>query len=247
MHHRWWPGLCALALVALSLGPASAQAQPGDKRTYFTFSGPVAIPGVTLPAGKYLFRLADTSSRDVVQVLSEDGRKPYAMFFALRVERFDVPEKPEVRFMETAEGMPAAIRTWWYPGDRTGYEFAYPREQAERLAQGGRQPVLTARTEPPAPPAPTPAPELSRLAPSGEETSVPAEVIPPATAVTGRSLEGEIAPPSVAIAATPQPSEMKQARATLPKTASATPRWAAAGLGLLICAAVLRAVRRRTA
>jgi hypothetical protein len=34
-------------------GPASAQ--PLDKRTLFTFSGPIAVPGVTLPAGQDLF------------------------------------------------------------------------------------------------------------------------------------------------------------------------------------------------
>ncbi len=32
--------------------------------------------------------------------------------------------------METASGTPAAVRTWWYPGKRTGYDFIYPKEQA---------------------------------------------------------------------------------------------------------------------
>jgi hypothetical protein len=49
---------CAVAVfVCLTAAPASAQLL--DKRTLFTFSGPVALPGVTLPAGQYLFRLAD--------------------------------------------------------------------------------------------------------------------------------------------------------------------------------------------
>ena len=49
--------------------------------------------------------------------------------------------------METASGGPAAIGTWWYPGERTGHEFIYPKEQAHRLARGVTQPVLTTQVE----------------------------------------------------------------------------------------------------
>jgi len=247
MYTKPWIGIGAVAALVMSIGLATAQAQPIDKRTYFTFSGPVAIPGVTLPPGKYLFRVADTSSRNVVQVLSADGTKPYAMFFVFRAERFDAPTNPEVRFMETAEGMPAAIQTWWYPGERSGYEFAYPREQARRLAQGVRQPVLTARAELPAPPTPPPAPDLARVAPSGEETRVAAESVPPPSEPAGRSLEGEIAPPSIAIAPAAPQAEAQQARTTLPKTASTMPLWLIAGFALLGAAALLRGLRTRRA
>ena len=47
-----------LAVLTLGMG-GTAHAQPSDYRTYFTFSAPVTLPGVTLPAGRYLFRLAD--------------------------------------------------------------------------------------------------------------------------------------------------------------------------------------------
>src|SRR5918999_6360760 len=138
---------CPVALLACVMATSSA-AQTVDKRTLFTFSGPVAMPGVTLPAGQYLFRLANPDSgRNVVQVLSADGTKPYGMFFSMRAERVEPASTPEVRFMETAAGMPAAIRTWWYPGERSGYEFVYPKEQARRLAQGASQPVLTTQSQ----------------------------------------------------------------------------------------------------
>jgi hypothetical protein len=52
---------CAVAVfVCLTAAPASAQ--PLDKRTLFTFTGPFTLPEITLPAGQYLFRLADSSS-----------------------------------------------------------------------------------------------------------------------------------------------------------------------------------------
>ena len=133
---------CAVALLACFMEGA-ASAQTDDKRTVFTFSGPVALPGVTLPAGQYLFRLADpTGDRKVVAVLSADGKTPYGMFFSLPAERFEPASTPEVQFMETASGMPAAIKAWWYAGERSGYEFMYPKDQARRLAQGAGQPEL---------------------------------------------------------------------------------------------------------
>jgi LPXTG-motif cell wall-anchored protein len=224
-------------IVLVTVMAGLALAQPADKRTYFTFSGPVAIPGVTLPAGKYLFRLADTSSRNLVQVLSADGKTPYAMFFIYRAERAEPASNPEVRFMETAAAMPSAIRTWWYPGDRNGYEFVYPKEQARLLAKGTGQPVLATIAETlPAPE--TPAPELARISPAGEETAVMTEAPPIPATPTGRIQEGELAPPSVAIA---QPTQ--QARARLPKTGSATPLVVLAGLTFLFGAALIRGWR----
>ena len=76
-------------------------------------------------------------------VLSADGKTPYGMFFSLLAERFEPTSTPEVRFMETAAGVPAAIKAWWYAGERMGYEFMYPKDQAVRLAQGASQPVRT--------------------------------------------------------------------------------------------------------
>src|SRR5258708_5859536 len=68
---------CACVVALLSAFTAvKAAAQTSDERTYFTFSAPVEIPGVGLAPGKYLFHLADTNgSRDVVQVLSADGKR----------------------------------------------------------------------------------------------------------------------------------------------------------------------------
>ena len=73
-------GLACAVAVFVCLVAAPVSAQPLDKRTLFTFSGPITLPGVTLPAGQYLFRLADpNSSSKVVQVLNADGTKPYGM------------------------------------------------------------------------------------------------------------------------------------------------------------------------
>ena len=48
-------------LVMTTAAPTSAMTY--DKLTYLTFSGPVRIPGVTLNAGTYSFRLANQIGR----------------------------------------------------------------------------------------------------------------------------------------------------------------------------------------
>ena len=239
---------CSVALLACVIETPST-AQTLDKRTLFTFSGPVAMPGVTLPAGQYLFRLANPESgRNVIQVLNADGTKPFGMFFAMRAERFEPASTPEVRFMETAAGMPAAIKTWWYPGERAGYEFVYPKEQARRLAQGAIQPVLTTQTQTTTTNQTNTA-DLTRISSAGQETNVSADATPAASTPGGTSQQGEVAPSGLSIVnatiparinASPVPAvaqPVQNARASLPRTASMMPV-----VGLVGCVALSAAI-----
>ena len=139
--------MAAVATLMLCV-PAPTFAQTADYQTYFTFSGPVTLPGVTLPAGKYLFRLADANtSRRVINVLTADGKDSLAMLTSIPSRLSKAPTEPEVRFMETSANAPPPIKTWWYPGNSTGYEFIYPRQQALELAKLGSEPVLTTNAE----------------------------------------------------------------------------------------------------
>ena len=127
---------CALVLLGVFTA-AMAAAAPFDKRTTVTFSAPFTVPGVTLPAGTYVFRLADgVRGRDIVQVLDAENGTAYAMFHTLRTPRGTPVDKVELRFMETALDMPIAVKSWWYPAETQGFEFLYPRYQAELLARG---------------------------------------------------------------------------------------------------------------
>jgi hypothetical protein len=136
-----------LAVLTLSIA-GRAEAQPADYRTYFTFSAPVTLPGVTLPAGKYIFRLADPdSSRKVINVLSEDGKRSLAMLHTIPNQVMKAPKDAEIRFMETSAKVPPPIKTWWYAGKAIGYEFIYPRKQALELAKATSEPILTTSQE----------------------------------------------------------------------------------------------------
>ena len=197
--------VCAVALLAITTTPANAQ--PLDKRVIFTFSGPVSLPGVTIPAGTYLFRVP-TPNRNVVQVLNADGTKTYGTFFAISAYANTRPEKPEVRFMETASSMPHAIRTWWYPADSTGFEFIYPKDQATLLAKGGRESVLTTKAQTTTT-AQTETDELTRISSTGRETDVDVKTKPAPSAPTGEIGAGEVASPSLVIPSNPTPVEVE--------------------------------------
>jgi hypothetical protein len=253
-----------VAVAALMLGsPAPTMAQTADYQTYFTFSGPVTLPGVTLPAGKYLFRLADPqTSRKVINVLTADGKKSLAMLTSIPNRLNKAPNDPEVRFMEVSGNVPPPIKTWWYPGNSTGYEFIYPRQQALELAKVTKEPVLTTSSD-------TKEFETADLARVGEggvagkvnENPEPAEP-------TGRAQRGEMPETRTAQAATPPPAppatttpttqdtrraqdtrpvqpESQVARTELPRTASQLP--AVGMLGGLALVAGLALLLRRSA
>lgn len=137
---------CAAAL-ALALAPG-ARADEWNKETILTFSGPVELPGITLPAGTYHFKLADPdSTRRVVRVLDKDQQHQLAMFLTIPNDRMEPADKPLVMFRETQAGAPEAVKAWFYPGERTGYEFVYPRQQATKLAKANHESVLSVADE----------------------------------------------------------------------------------------------------
>jgi hypothetical protein len=83
----------ATLTIAMAPAPANAITYTYDKTAYLTFSAPVQIPGVTLNAGTYWFRLTNPeTSRNVLQVLSNDGSIVYAMFHTIPDSRTTLTE-----------------------------------------------------------------------------------------------------------------------------------------------------------
>jgi len=126
---------------------ASAQDSNTNQRTFLTFSGPVQMPGVTLPAGKYVFRLADTALHNVMQVFDGEEKNIIGQWFFVPRNRTTEEAnaangKPVVTFAEMPEGMTPAVKYYFYPTDLTGKEFIYPKAQALKIAAATHQPVL---------------------------------------------------------------------------------------------------------
>ena len=138
---------CAAALTAV-VAPG-ARADEWNKKTILTFSGPVQIPGATLPAGSYVFKLADIpGNRHVVQVFDKDEKKIFTTMLAVPNQRLNASDKPIVLFSERASGSPQAVKVWYYPGDTIGNEFVYPKSQAMKIAKETHMRVLAMNDEP---------------------------------------------------------------------------------------------------
>lgn len=129
-------------LVALTLSVAAQQPDTRD-RTIMTFSGPVELPGMRLEAGTYVFRLADTASRNVIQVLSGDEKEILGQWLFVSAERPEVTGATVVTFRETSAASTPAVQFWYYPGEKIGKEFIYPKDQALRIARRTGATVLT--------------------------------------------------------------------------------------------------------
>jgi len=248
----------AVAVAVLTVLQATpARADTWDQLTYFTFSAPVEVPGAALPAGTYMFKLADTlGNRNVIQVFSKDGSRVYSTFFAIPDERLTPTDKPVVTFEETPAGTPEAIKAWFYPGDTTGHEFVYPKDQAQKIAAATHQAVLasasvqsnqqpkastTAKSTEPMKNA-----SVSRV--NGRGETQPMRSGTSAHTAPMKSLQAANASPTASAQATAPSTKVAKANASskqLPKTASTLPLIGLFGLMSFVLGLGTRALRKR--
>ena len=116
--------MCAAVLSAAFISPS--RADTWDKKTIVTFGDAVEIPGQVLPAGTYVFKLANSlSDRRIVQIWNEGENQLLATILAVPNYRLDSPDKPIFEFDERPGDSPMALHSWFFPGDNTGQEFVY--------------------------------------------------------------------------------------------------------------------------
>jgi hypothetical protein len=171
---------------------------------------------VTLSAGTYRFHLANPdTSRNVLQVLSNDGSIVYAMFHTIPDGRASVTEEPMVTFKEVPEGVTLPVKSLFYGGEHRGYEFVYPKDGPNLIARVVPQPEITYT--------PNPAPLVAEPVIEPAVEAVAPEPIPE---------------PAVVESAEAAPVE-------LPRTASPRPFVAVGGVALLVAGLGLGLLRRR--
>ena len=122
------------ALFFAGLAP-NARAAMLDKKTKVTFSQPVEIPGLVLPAGAYVFERAD-GFQHVVRILNANETHVFATLLTVPEYLLDPVDKTVVTLKERAPGAPEAIQAWFYPGDTVGEEFLYAKPPAHELRGG---------------------------------------------------------------------------------------------------------------
>ena len=131
---------CFTLLLAALASPAMADQR--NQATKVTFNSPVEVPGTILPAGSYLFTvMPDDPARDVVQIWNVDHTKFYTTALTVPDYRRKPAGQPVLMLQKTGSGTPAALQSWFYPGDNYGHDFVYPQSRAKELAQESGEPV----------------------------------------------------------------------------------------------------------
>jgi hypothetical protein len=220
---------------------AEARADEWNKATVVTFNAPVEIPGVgaqVLPAGTYVFKLLDSqSNRNIVQIFNERRDHVFSTILAIPNFRLQATDKTVMTFKERAAGQPEAIRAWFYPGNRWGQEFVYPKNRAIELAKITNQPVLAMPAEL--------APNLVEPIKSADEAPVialkeaPIEAINPSGEVV--AMTEVVEPPPVETAEV----QSMESGNRLPKTASPLPLMGLIGFLSIAAGISLSAISKR--
>ncbi|HZR26291.1 MAG TPA: hypothetical protein VFA59_22030 [Vicinamibacterales bacterium] len=231
-----WLGLMVslIGFVAVS----SARADEWDKKTVLTFSQPVEIPGRVLPAGTYMFKLADSmSDRHIVQIFNADGSQIIATIMTIPDYRLKSTDETVIRFAEVPAGSPEAIRAWFYPGNTLGQEFVYPKSRAMQLARASKAVVPAIAVDVASADELKTAPIIA-VTPEAQETAVTAAIQTTPVANSASSTVGTTR-------ARNDMTGPRQAR-HLPSTASTLPLIVFVGLGSLVAAFGLMLFSRRT-
>jgi hypothetical protein len=239
------PILCLALLGSLSV--KTAKADEYNKKTIFTFSAPIEVPGyrgpMVLPAGTYMFKLLDSAGdRNIVQIFNKEGTHLYSTVLAIPDYRAKRTGTTIVKFEERSANNPEALKAWFYPGDVYGQEFVYPKARAMELAKDSNEPVLSMPDEA--------ASNMAEPSNSAKQASVTALEKTPVKAEKPNGQEVEM---SQVVTTTPSANNnnnleaKNNAKKELPKTASDIPLLAL--MGLLLCGAGvgLRMASKRTA
>jgi hypothetical protein len=136
------PFVIGLAIACGLVFETTAHADEANQETIMTFSAPVEIPGQVLPAGKYIFRLADDGSNpNVVQILSAEGTRVYATLETTPTQRLEPTGNVTATLAQQGPGTPDALLKWYYPGSVTGHEFMYSRHEEKQLAHDSQKTI----------------------------------------------------------------------------------------------------------
>ena len=129
MAHRW-SRLTALGVVlGLSAGASALHARSTATRlSSVTFRTAVALPGMTLEAGTYLFEIPDVIGASNVVLVRNQARKPVYMGFTSQVDRpAGIDSRGAVTLGEAPRGAAKPVVVWYPPDASDGHRFIYAR------------------------------------------------------------------------------------------------------------------------
>jgi len=147
MNRRTFVAIVLTLVVGSAIFASVARADENNQATQVTFSQSVEIPGQVLPAGSYLFLVAsDGYDRNLVRIFSADRSKLFATLATVDSERKAPARNTMFTLAERSSDQPAALLTWFYPGNSTGHQFVYSKSESAELARDTRQTIRSDST-----------------------------------------------------------------------------------------------------
>jgi len=130
MQRTLYISLLLVVVMSSTVWPSGSNADDWSRMTTAIFNHAVQIPGKVLPAGIYVFKLADISGeRNLVQVWNADQTELVATVMGFP-EYLDTPPPTDLFiFEEQGERLPPLLKSWFQIGNRNGERFIYPREK----------------------------------------------------------------------------------------------------------------------
>jgi hypothetical protein len=123
-----WISACtaAVALAVVTYAAAHVHASTVlNRREFLTFRQPVALPGVSLAPGTYVFELADPDISNVVRVRNRASNHVEFTGFTYRIDRPAGRMDSQVILGEARKGDPSPVIAWYPTDQKIGYQFIY--------------------------------------------------------------------------------------------------------------------------
>ena len=119
--------LAAVAVLTAFAFAPSSHAASWSHLDKITFNRPVALPGVVLPAGSYVFEIANpTTSANVVRVTHRDTHRVYFAGITERVSRpAGLRPGQMISLGEPMTGGAFPVTVWYPAAQAEGHRFLY--------------------------------------------------------------------------------------------------------------------------
>ena len=125
MKLNYKPILVALTVAVLASLAIRAEAAPMERAIRLSFSQPVEIPGMVLPAGSYVFE--DLQLGGLTRIWDANELHVLTTVVTVPAERREPEEKNNVILKENGQHAPERVDAWFAPWESIGSEFVYAK------------------------------------------------------------------------------------------------------------------------
>lgn len=240
--------LGVLCAAGVGMGATTGHIEDSAKRATVTVGVLTQLPGTTLAAGSYVFRLSGQQSGwDIVQVYNADQSSLVTTLLAYPNPKLASNGQPFLVYPQSTDSQTQVMEAIFFDGDAVAQQLAYPKQAADAIGAANHVRVPTTGTDDAYP---------SSLSLAASSWSAPVEQNQNAGAATQTQQQASAAadPPAAnraSTANTANASSTTSAASTsttksdpLPQTASPLPLIGLIGFLALVGIVVLRRIAR---